>query len=321
MKGTIVFGGAGFIGTHLLRSLSERGGNVRLISVDVADPTESVPGVEYVRHDIRRPIPDGLGQGIDRIYNLAAVHRTPGHPAHEYYDTNVAGAVSICAFARQNDINELFFTSSIAVYGPGEDRKLETTTPTPKSDYGYSKLLAETVQREWAEGDERRKLVIVRPAVIFGKGEKGNFTRLAAALRRGIFLYPGRRDTVKSCGYVGELVRTMDFTMDRPERLIIYNFCYPTHYTIEDICRTFGEVAGLPAPRGTIPHGAMNAAALPFELISRIGINNSIDRQRISKLVKSTNVEPGYLNGAGYRFETDLAEAIRRWRVDNPELA
>ncbi|GGE01080.1 UDP-N-acetylglucosamine 4-epimerase [Aureimonas endophytica] len=320
MKGAIVFGGAGFIGTHLLRTLAESGAPLRLVSVDIVAPGVSVPGVEYVIHDIRTPIPDRFAAGIDRIYDLAAVHRTPGHKPHEYYETNVAGAVNACAFARRNDLSEMLFTSSIAVYGPGEDRKLETTTPVPTSDYGRSKLLAEHVRREWQEADGARKLAIVRPAVIFGAGERGNFTRLAGALKRGMFLYPGRRDTVKSCGYVGELVRSMDFVMTMPERSILYNFCYARDYTIEDICNTFGEVAGLPAPRGVMPHPLMNTAAVPFEIVSKLGLRNGIDRERIAKLVTSTNVEPGFLNAAGYRYETDLAEAIRRWRAESPAL-
>src|SRR5256885_10959409 len=57
------------------------------------------------------------------VFNLAAVHRTPGHPDHEYYDTNVAGALNVTAWCESQEIDSLAFTSSISVYGPTEDRK------------------------------------------------------------------------------------------------------------------------------------------------------------------------------------------------------
>ncbi len=85
--------------------------------------------------------------------------------------------------------------------------------PEPVSDYGRSKLLAEGIHRQWLAGEAARRLVIARPAVIFGQGEGGNFTRLAKALRKGTFVYPGRKDTIKCCGYVGEIVRSMDHAM------------------------------------------------------------------------------------------------------------
>jgi nucleoside-diphosphate-sugar epimerase len=317
MKNAIVFGGAGFIGTHLLRRLAATGEYARLVSVDMAPPAEPVEGVDYRSHDLRRPVPDSVGTDFAEAYNLAAVHRTPGHEPHEYYETNVGGAVQVCDFARRHGVPVVVFTSSIAIYGPGEDLKSETTTPTPTSDYGRSKLLAEMVHREWQASGEGRRLVVARPAVIFGKGERGNFTRLAGTLRKGVFVYPGRKDTIKSCGYVGELVETMRFAVAREEPSILYNFCYPHAYTIEEICQAFERVAQLPAPRGLIPQSLMNGAAMPFEMLDKVGLRNSINRERIAKLVLSTRVEPGWLNAAGYRFDTDLDEAIRRWKADN----
>lgn len=313
MSSAIVFGGAGFIGTHLLRDLAERG-YAPLVSVDIADPAEPVAGVDYRRHDLRQPLDADAYPRVAEAYNLAAVHRTPGHEPHEYYAANIGGAVNVCRFCRETGIETLLFTSSIATYGPGEDLKSEDTPPTPTSDYGRSKLLAEGIHREWLAGANERRLVVVRPAVVFGPGENGNYTRLAQALKRGLFVYPGRRDTIKSGGYVGELVRTMRFAIERGEREVLYNFCYPDAYTIEDICRTFETVAGFKPPRGLVPHAAMNAAALPFEVLNKVGLRNGIDRERIAKLVLSTRVRPGWLETNNYPFQSDLVSALTDWR-------
>ena len=163
----------------------------------------------FVYCDVRKPIenlpftptPD------DIIFNFAAVHRTPGHPDHAYFETNIRGAENVCAFAEKWGIKNIVFTSSIAPYGAAEELKEETTLPTPNTPYGISKLVAEKIHLGWKASSSDHKLTIVRPGVVFGKGENGNFTRLYWAIRGHKFAYPGRKDTIKACIYVKELVR------------------------------------------------------------------------------------------------------------------
>ena len=144
----------------------------------------------------------------DVIFNFAAVHRTPGHEDHEYFETNIRGAENVVAFAEKWNIKKIVFTSSIAPYGAAEELKKETTLPTPNTAYGISKLVTEKIHEKWQNGDAaHHQLTIVRPGVVFGKGENGNFTRLYWAIRGHKFAYPSRKDTIKGCIYVKELVR------------------------------------------------------------------------------------------------------------------
>lgn len=130
----------------------------------------------------------------DVIFNFAAVHRTPGHEDHEYFETNIRGAENVVAFAEKWNIKKIVFTSSIAPYGAAEELKKETTLPTPNTAYGISKLVAEKIHEKWQNGDAaHRQLTIVRPGVVFGKGENGNFTRLYWAIRGHKFAYPGKK--------------------------------------------------------------------------------------------------------------------------------
>lgn len=314
MARAVVFGGAGFIGTHLLRALMADNRYDDVVSVDLVAPRVPVAGVDYKIADVRQPLVSELCEAPDEIYNLAAVHRTPGHETHEYYETNVAGATHICEFARKKNVAKLVFISSIAVYGPDEAAKSEQSAPAPQSAYGWSKLLAEQIQQSWQQEDETRKLVIARPAVVFGAGENGNFTRLAGALKKGFFLYPGRKDTIKACGYVGELIRSMQYMLHLDEGQSLYNFCYPRAYTIEDICKSFGKAGDLSQPRGVVPLPLMKLASVPFEILNGLGVKNGINRARIQKLVVSTNIVPEKLIASGYDFETDLDSALETWR-------
>jgi GlcNAc-P-P-Und epimerase len=316
-KAALVFGGNGFVGSHLVRKLINSGDYSRVVSADISDgPRFKTPGVEIVHCDVREPIPDHLaGDGITEIYNLAAVHTTPGHEDWEYFTTNIAGAQNVTDYARRVGVNMIFFTSSISVYGSTEQPKTEESEPNPDSAYGQSKLLAEKVHQTWQqERPTERRLIVARPAVIFGFQEQGNFTRLAKLLRRGAFVYPGRKDTIKACGYVSDLLSTFEYFSTRSDSHIIYNFAFTERYSTEDICRAFNLVAGVPMPSRVIPIRLIMLGGLAFEILSRLGLKTSVNRQRLTKLYRSTNIVPQYLDRSGFQRSFDLKTALLDWK-------
>lgn len=307
-----MFGGSGFIGSHLVASLSGAGASA--IVADLQPPKRLPAGTRFVEADVRDPIAFEPDASDPLVFNLAAVHRTPGHPDREYFDTNVAGARNVTEFGSRHGVESLFFTSSISVYGPTEEPRTETSPLRPTSAYGKSKLEAEAIHREWADAGDDRRLVVVRPAAVFGPGENGNFTRLARGLRKGFFFYPGRRDTLKACGYVDDLIRSLYFMWAAADPVVTYNYGYPEPPTLEEICAAFREAGGLPAPRGTIPAPPMLAVA---RVLSALGMR-TFDPERVRKLVASTNIQARELAEQGFEYETDLRGAIGRWFAAEP---
>ena len=308
----LVTGASGFIGTRLVAQLRARGAQV--IATDLLPPRQRLKGVAYERWDVREPASSAFPEGLHRIYNLAAVHRTPGHPIHDYYETNVLGATNVTAFAHLSGVQELVFTSSISVYGPSEQLMSEGSELKPTTAYGRSKRLAEVIHRAWREADRARRLVVVRPGVVFGPGEGGNFTYLARALSKGVFFYPGRRTTVKSGGYVDELLTALDFALAQPDPYVLFNFAYPDQSTTEDIVQAFAEVCGYKARHATLPVAPLYAAAGLFEVANRLGVRNPVHRERVIKLVRSTRIQPGWLMARNYQFQTDIHQALVAWR-------
>jgi len=312
-KAVVVFGGAGFIGSHLLRRLAAEGLGP-LYCVDIRKPKIQVDGVRYLHGDVRDLSDFKVAEPVGVIYNFAAVHTTPGHPTHEYYETNVEGATEVTSYARRAHVDTVVFTSSISIYGPGEDTKTEDTPPAPESAYGWSKWLAEGIHRSWKSESAKRRLVIARPAVIFGHAEGGNFTRMAKLMRGGIFVYPGRKDTIKACFYVEDLLDALFYAQSLRQPYILFNAAYPDHYTIEAIVkafksRYFTRTRELLVPRWVV----MSAARLlrPFAFL-----NLGIHPDRVLKLVKSTDVLPLWLMNKGAVKHGMLPSAIERWHAD-----
>lgn len=314
----IVFGGAGFIGTHLTTYLVSSQKYERVVSIDIGQPRAHVAGVEYLHHDVRETIDPNISNGSPAdIFNLAAVHVTPGHPDGDYYYTNVLGAVNVCRFADEIGCKDIVFTSSISIYGPSEAALDEDATPRPVSAYGRSKFAAEKIHLLWQSGAPNRRLTIVRPAVIYGLYEHGNFTRLSRMMQKKAFIYPGRTDTIKACGYVKDLICSMIYMSARNEGVSIYNFCFERRHSISEICASFSRVAGYAQPQLTIPIWLMNLAVLPFEILQSVGLKTGINRERVRKLWFSTNILPKRLVANGFKFSYDMDASLAEWRRDS----
>lgn len=317
----LIFGGEGFIGRHLTDYLinTEKVCSSKIFSYDIRRvASNSNYTFLDVRKEINIDLPD-ISNSV--IFNLAAVHTTPGHPDHEYFETNILGSENICAFAEKFNITKIAFTSSIAPYGASEENKTEYTLPMPNSPYGISKLVAEHIHKTWqAKASKTRSLLIVRPGVVFGRGEGGNFTRLYNAMKKGVFFYPGRNDTIKGCVYVKDVARILNEvgTKDLGGDVTTLNLTYYPAPTIREICETISKVTEVPKPKVLIPSWILKpAAASIYTLGTFVGKKfNGIHPARINKLMISTNINGKKLANSTIAIKYTLEEAIKDWYRD-----
>jgi len=312
----IIFGGSGFIGSHLISLIREMHGDATIYNLDIVESNHNGKSI-FIYCDVRRKIDINIpASPSDIIFNLAAVHRTPGHQDQEYFETNILGAKNVCAFAEKCRIHKIVFTSSIAVYGASEELKEENTLPAPNIPYGTSKLVAEKNHEIWQAHDTNRKLLIVRPGITFGKGENGNFTRLYRGLLNRNFFYAGRKDTIKACFYVKELVLVMLTKINNLQAgTEIYNCSFSPAYSIEEIVETIKKVTGM--KRINISINAMlliaSASIIGFFGGKKLGIHP----ERVKKLMISTNISGKKLLASDYRFKYTFEEALTDWYNDN----
>ncbi len=332
----VLFGGTGFIGTHLAQYLLEQRAARKIVLADLAPPRNEpwtallqeglrTGAVEFIASDVRQPIRDArLPASADLVVNLAAIHREPGHEAAEYFETNLRGAENVCAYASAARCRRMVFVSSIAPYGPSEERKDERSTPAPETPYGISKLEAEEIHRAWQAADAGRRLVILRPGVVFGAGEGGNVTRLVRSLVKGYFAYMGNRQTRKAGGYVKELCRVVDFALEQQERtgeaVTLLNVGMSPPPTVEEYVDSIRRVAGIRRAPAAVPRWLLLGVSYPVDAVARaFGVRQAVSPVRVRKLFRSTDIDPRGLRELGYTWQYSLDEALRDWKKDKPE--
>ncbi len=217
----LVIGGSGFIGTRLVDELIDAGHNVSIFDIS---PSQKYPNLSVIG-DVRS-VEQLLvaAKGVDIIYNLAAEHRDDVTPLSLYHEVNVLGAENIINAAVANGISHIIFTSTVAIYGLNKNCPDESFPAEPFNEYGRTKWEAEKRFQEWANQDDTRCLGIIRPAVVFGEGNRGNVYNLIAQINSGRFIMIGNGKNRKSMGYVSNIAKFLTELIDK-KGIQVFNFC------------------------------------------------------------------------------------------------
>jgi nucleoside-diphosphate-sugar epimerase len=179
----LITGAEGFIGRSLTASLQRAGASV-LGAIRSQNSASTLTVETVVTGDIRYvPNWDVIVKDVDCVVHLAArahiTHDRASNPIAEFRAVNVLPAVKLFNACKMAAVGRFIFVSSIGVNGTFTRGQpfLESDTPNPTEPYAISKYEAEReLQNIVTEGST--KLVIIRPALIYGRDAKGNFQRL-----------------------------------------------------------------------------------------------------------------------------------------------
>lgn len=285
---------------------------------------ENEARVSYLKIDVREEITIKIENQIDVenswIFNFAAIHREPGHDYKEYFDTNIPGAENINQFARNTGIKNLYFTSSIAPYGRSLFERTEKSTLYPETAYGISKALAEKIHQGWLAEDKTRRLIIVRPSVIYGPNDPGNVYRMIKSLKNGTFVLPDGGKVIKAYGYVYGLIESMQFVMQKKgERLIIYNYAEHPLTDLKGMTSIAKNELNYKKPTLCIPTFFLVVIAGVIQVLTKIiGKKSSIHPVRVKKAGFPTNIRPQYLIDNNFEFKYNFKESLVDWKNREP---
>ena len=153
----LVTGGAGYIGSHVVRALLQAGHKVVAYDNLSTGHRQAIPAdVPFYEEDIRsteRLAEVLLAERIEAVLHFAALSLV-GESMQEpqkYYDNNVGGTLSLVTAMRQAHVENLVFSSTAAVYGEPEQWPILETAPTcPSNVYGRTKLVIEGMLADFA---------------------------------------------------------------------------------------------------------------------------------------------------------------------------
>lgn len=152
----LVTGGAGYIGSHLVKALLEK--NYRVLTIDNLSTghKKAILGGDFVEGDIldKNFIANIFKQyPIESVIHLAAKTVVPDSIKHpiEYYQNNIIGTMNILEACKNHEIKQVIFSSSAAVYGnPSNTTVTEETLCAPAHPYGFTKYVGEKLIQDIA---------------------------------------------------------------------------------------------------------------------------------------------------------------------------
>jgi dihydroflavonol-4-reductase len=253
---TLVTGGTGFLGRHLVPALCRAGHVVRVLTRDpAAHPwLKRYPGVQIVQADIRdeqriRAAVDGCSY----VVHAAGLFRFWGKP-QDFEATNFGGTENLLRAAAQASIQKLIYISTIALIGHPDPTHVvdENTPPHPADAYQQSKLHAEQTILRCVQ-DKAVPALILRPGAFYGPYGTYAFNRLffRDPLRGIIMQVNGGRYVTFPC-YIGDVPPAILSAFARGRVGEIYNVSGEslTHREAFDIICAEGNIR---FPRLTVP--------------------------------------------------------------------
>jgi nucleoside-diphosphate-sugar epimerase len=291
-------------------------------SVVIADIRKSslfdTEGVYFANVDVRQPISFSFPtEKPEWIFNLAAIHREPGHSRHEYFDTNVNGAKHVTSFAAAIACHKIFFTSTLAIYGITDPPADESRFPAPMTPYGSSKARAEQIHQEWQQAHAERKLIVTRPGVIYGPGDPGNILRMIRAVKRGYFAFPGSIKVKKSYAYIFGFMDSVIFTMNRNVPLLVYNYAETPTESIGELVQATRKKLNVRTPTISIPTFILSAVAYVMFKIRKH--KSALHPLRVKKAATATHIIPKFLIDSGFFFRYTFRTSLDHWAQVAPE--
>ena len=294
----LVTGASGFVGRAVVEDLAAQGHRVRAAMRQPADIFARTVEVVAVS-DLARPLEwRPLLSEIDTVVHLAGIAHTTSDLGDDLYDrVNRAATAALAAAAARNRIQRLVFVSSIrAQAGPATDHALtETDTPHPVDPYGRSKLAAEDAIRA-----AELPYTILRPALIYGPGVKGNLAQLIRLARSPWPLPLGalrnRRSLLARSNLVGAIHLALATPAMRNETYVVAD---PAALTIAEI------VAALRAGLNRGPRLLPVPPALLALACKASGRAHLWDR-----IGGSCVVDPAKLLAVGWRLTTDTRAGL-----------
>ncbi|HZO62011.1 MAG TPA: NAD-dependent epimerase/dehydratase family protein [Gaiellaceae bacterium] len=267
MAKVLVTGGAGFIGSNLVRGLLERGDDVRVLDNFSTGNRANLEGldVEVVEGELRsyERVHNAV-RGTEVVYHLGALGSVPRSVQDPLTSSavNVEGTLNVLLAARDEGVRRVVYTSSSSVYGGNAQLPArEDAAPDPLSPYGVAKLAAERYCISFSRVYERFETVVVRYFNVFGP-RQSPFSQYAAVVPLFITaVAAGRPVRIEGDGEQRRDFTYVENVVDGTLRAgdadgvsgRIFNVAASAPATVNELAETIGRILGRPVERVAAP--------------------------------------------------------------------
>lgn len=310
----LVTGAAGFIGSHLVELLSERGYRVRGFVRQKTDLSHGRDkNITYFQGDIcDAPSLEPAVKNADYIFHIAAL-QTGRHTPEEFFRVNVQGTVNLleACFRVAPNIKKFIHISRISAAGPRNNYEViaEDSPCLPRDPYGRSKLKAEELALEYSK---KIPVTVIRPPLVYGPGDRNPLTVLKymKMVNKGFYLSRGAYNKHFSYIYVKDLAEGL-VTAAESDRSNgrKYFLCSDMPTTYDEICGLTAEALQKKVLKITIPLFLLKGKAFLNNVYRRKANANSSDRNIPEYWVCDGSRAKKEL---GFQTHTSLAEGIRK---------
>ena len=299
MAKVLVTGGAGFIGSNLVRGLLERGDDVRVLDNFSTGNRQNLEGldVEVVEGELRsyERVHNAV-RGVEVVFHLGALGSVPRSVQDPLTSNavNVDGTLNVLLAARDAGVRRVVFSSSSSVYGLRRTLPVtEDAAPDPLSPYGVAKLAAERYCVAFSRVYESFESVVLRYFNVFGPRQSPH-SQYAAVIP--LFLSKIAAGEPVTINGDGEQSRDFTFVSNVVEATIaaahaadvsgrIFNIAASAPVTVNSVADTIGEILGRPVEKTFLPARAgdirdswadVSAARAALAWEPRVGIDDGL---------------------------------------------
>jgi nucleoside-diphosphate-sugar epimerase len=266
-----ITGAAGFLGMHLVRGFEARGTRVLPLVRTVDDARGYIPrGAKSLELVWSEP----LLEGLDVVVHAAGLRDHYGVGAATYRAGNVELTEKTMRAAAKANVRRFVLVSCVSVYG--YPPRLPVT-----EDYPYAPRTLQAATKVEQEMRAKRAaqelgidLVIVRPSIIYGPGDRhGMIAKMGALMRARAYRIVGDGDNVLHLAHIDDIVEGIWLAAERPEaERQDFILAGPETATLTELSAIIAHTVGAPLSRTRVPAGLARAVATVVDVAAYRGI-------------------------------------------------
>ncbi|NJL58025.1 NAD-dependent epimerase/dehydratase family protein [bacterium] len=316
MATVLVTGGKGFLGSHIVSHLAQRGDRVRILARPKVTESELEDAPhEIVWGDIRdRAVVERAVDGVDNVIHVVSNFRKGGSDKKEAYSVNVEGTLNVLEAAKKFEVKHLIHCSTIGVHGTVLEIPANEQTPFNPTDlYQETKVIAE--QQVWDFYKETgMPITVIRPISLFGPGDM-RMLKLFRLIRKGRFVIVGNGEVLFHPSYIDDVVRGFLLCLNNEkavgEAFIIGGEGY---LTLNELCVLIATELGVEPPKIRVPMAPMIFLATLCERVCEpLGVEPPLHRRRVSFFQNNRAFSIGKVRQTlGYEPQFSLEEGIQK---------